>query len=72
MKYLVIEIQTTAGGSVAQIVTIHDTKAEAEQKYHQVLSFAAVSELAYHSVVILNAKGEWEKGETYDHTLTGS
>ena len=72
MKYLVIEIQTTAGGSVAQIVTIHDTKAEAEQKYHQVLSYAAVSDLAYHSVVILNAKGEWEKGETYNHTSINS
>ena len=67
MKYLVIEIQTTEGGSVAQIVTIHDTLAEAEQKYHQVLSYAAVSSLKYHSVVILNSKGEWHKGETYEH-----
>lgn len=68
MKYLVIEIQTAADGAIAQLVTTHDTKAAAEQKYHQILSFAAVSDLAYHSVVILNGKGEWEKGETYDHT----
>lgn len=69
MKYIVIEIQTTAGGSVAQLVTIHDTKAEAEQKFHQILSYAAVSDLTYHSVVILNSKGEWEKGETYVHDI---
>lgn len=68
MKYLVIEIQTTADGSVSQIVTVHSTKQEAEQKFHQILSYAAASDLAYHSAVILNAKGEWEKGETYDHT----
>lgn len=68
MKYIVIEIQTTEGGSVAQLVTIHDTKSEAEQKFHQVLSYAAVSDLAYHSVVILNSKGEWEKGESYAHS----
>lgn len=68
MKYLVIEIQTSTDGSVSQIVTVHSTKQEAEQKFHQILSYAAVSDFAYHSAVILNSKGEWEKGETYDHT----
>lgn len=70
MKYLVIELQTAKDGSVAHLETVYDTKAEAEQKYHQILSYAAVSgeTLSCHSAVILTNKGEWYKGEPYDHS----
>lgn len=68
MKYLLIEIQTGNDGKISNIVTSHDTKPEAETKYHQVLAAAATSNTKYHSAVMLNEKGEWEKGETYDHS----
>ncbi len=70
MKYVVIELQTAKNGTVAHLETVHDTKAEAEQKYHQILSYAAVSgeALSCHSAVILTSNGEWYKGETYDHS----
>lgn len=67
MKYLVIEIQTAADGTVAPLLTVHDTQAEAEQKYHQVLSFASVSDLDYHSAAMLTDQGDWVKSETYNH-----
>lgn len=65
--YLVIEIQQSKEGAVSHLVTQHETQEAAEQKFHQVLAYAAVSNVAYHSAVILNGKGEWIKGETYRH-----
>lgn len=65
MKYIVIEIQTTHDGSVSHIENVYDSRNDAEQKFHQILSYAAVSNLRYHSAVILNDCGEWIKGETY-------
>lgn len=68
MKYLVIEIQTLADGTVANLVTAHNTLADAETKYHQVLAAAVKSNTKYHSSIIITEKGEWLKGETYDHS----
>lgn len=65
MKYIVIEIQSAQDGTVSNIVNVYESRSEAEQKFHQVLSYAAVSDLKYHSVVVLNDRGEWVKGETY-------
>lgn len=69
MKYIVIEVQTANDGTVAYLATVHETKQDAEQKFHQILSYAAVSDKKYHSAVILNDRGEWIKGETYEHDL---
>ena len=68
MKYLVIEIQTLMDGTVANIVTAYDTLADAESKMHQILAAAAKSNTKYHSAIILTERGEWWKGESYDHT----
>lgn len=51
---IIIEIQHYADGTTACITTTHATRAEAEQKYHTVLSFAAVSSVYIHSVVMLD------------------
>lgn len=70
MKYLIMEIQTAADGSVSHLVTDHGSKSEAEQKYHQVLSYAAVSNCAFHSAVMLTDRGDWIKSETFEHEVT--
>lgn len=65
--YLVIEIQKMNGGQLAHLESVHPTLPEAEQKYHTVLSFAAVSNADVHSAVMLDDTGERIKGETYYH-----
>lgn len=65
--YLVIEIQKTSG-SIAHIVTTHSNRNEAEQKYHAVLSAAAVSTVEVHSAVLMFYDGTVFKRESYDHT----
>ena len=67
MKYLVIEIQKSNNGQVSQIVTSHAERAEAEQKYHTVLAYAAVSSVDIHSAVMLTDEGDMIKKETYYH-----
>ena len=66
MKYLVIELQTTEN-SVANIVTTHDTINQAESKFHQILTSAAVSAVPVHSAVILTDEGHLMKHECYKH-----
>lgn len=65
--YLVIEIQKSNDGNLAHLESVHETKEEAEQKYHTVLSFAAVSAIDVHSAVMLDDTGARIKGETYYH-----
>lgn len=57
MKYIVIELQTMDNGSVANIVTAHDTREQAESKYHLVLSAAAVSALPAHAAALIDSEG---------------
>lgn len=66
MKYVVVELQDN-GTQVANIVTSFDSVYQAEQKYHQVLAAAAVSQVPVHSAIMLNSEGQYIKSEGYDH-----
>ena len=57
MKYIVIEMQKNAEGTLTHLVTNHNTLAEAESKYHSILAYAAVSEISIHSATILSEDG---------------
>lgn len=63
--FIVIEIQTST--QVATIVTSHSNRNEAEQKYHQILSAAAVSAVPKHAAVMLTEEGTRLKSECYIH-----
>lgn len=65
--YLVMEIQKSNKGQVSQLVTTHDERADAEQKYHTVLAYAAVSAVDVHSAAMLTDEGDLLKKETYYH-----
>lgn len=67
MKYIVIELQTDINGNVANLVTQHDTKNEAESKYHMVLGAAAVSSVPVHAAVILTNDGDMLDTKCYIH-----
>lgn len=65
MNFIVIELQTTE--TTAVISTTHTDRLQAEQKYHEVLSYAAVSKVPTHGAVMLTSNGTFIKGETYNH-----
>lgn len=67
MKYIVIELQTAANGSVANIVTSHDTREQAESKYHTILAAAAVSSVPCHAAVIVDSEGGFIGARCYQH-----
>ena len=66
MMYYVIEIQTlTESGSI--IPFGFTDRAEAEAKYHTLLSVAAVSSIPKHGAMLFNADGFVLKSEVYNH-----
>ena len=69
MKYLVIELQTNAEGQVGNIITAHDTKLEAEAKYHAVLAAAAASSVLRHGAVMLTNTGTFIASECFSHPV---
>lgn len=68
--YVVVEMQTS-NGVTTQITTVEQNKDVAEQKYHNILSYAAVSSVEIHSAVILNPEGQRIKSECYKHEQVG-
>lgn len=67
MVYIVIEIQAD-DSTAATIVNNYTDRNIAEQKYHNILSAAAVSAVPVHSAVMLTGDGTRIKGETYRHS----
>ena len=65
--YVVIELQKYSDERMGNIVTTHATLNEAESKFHQVLSAAAMSSVLLHSCVLLNEDGYTIKVESYSH-----
>jgi len=67
MKYIVIEIQTAADGTVGNLVTAHETRSEAESKYHSVLASAAISSIPQHAAALLASDGTLVDSRCYEH-----
>ena len=65
--YTVIELQTDSGGTTSVLCTTHETQAEAESKYHTVLSHAAISSVAIHSAAILTPESAVIRNQCYKH-----
>lgn len=65
--FIVIELQTDSEGNVANLVTSHKERNDAEAKYHQILMAGAKSTLSCHSAVMLDERGNLEKSEYYLH-----
>ena len=69
MNYIVMEHQTTDADATSVITTVHSTREEAEQKYHLILSAAAVSGLKCHGALLMSAFGEVLKYEHYPELM---
>lgn len=69
--YIVTEFQTTGDTTSVSNYTFTNVNA-AEQKYHEILSYAAVSTVPLHAVSIFNEYGCVRKNEYYEHPVTES
>ena len=65
MNFIVIELQTTE--TTAALNFVFANRLQAEQKYHEVLSYAAVSSVPVHSAVMITSEGVLIKHESYFH-----
>ena len=66
--YAVMELQKT-NESLSVLTTTFDNRQDAESKFHQVLQYAAVSNVPVHSAVIMSEDGSLLKRESYRHTV---
>lgn len=66
--YIILEIQTNNGSSsVVTPIQTTEQKNDAMSKYHGILTYAAVSSVQCHTVVVLNEQGVVVAKETYFH-----
>lgn len=69
MKYLVIEIQKLADGTVAiPPIASYDNYFDALSRYHTVLAAAAISSVPVHSCVLMSDVGQTLRMDSYDKT----
>ena len=65
--FIVMEVQVFPDGNVSTPCYKFDDRYAAEQKYHAILSSAAVSNLLVHTAFMLTVDGQVIKSETYRH-----
>lgn len=65
--YIVIELQKNAEGQVSNLVTDHNTLAEAESKFYSILASAAINNVPVHSAIIVSEEGFPVKHQCYKH-----
>lgn len=65
MNYIVIEFQTDNDNVTSAIPYVYSDRSVAEQKYHMILSAAAVSGLKYHGAELMDAFGNIVKIDHY-------
>lgn len=64
--YKIVELQTT-DGTTAHVVETANTENEAQSVFHQKLSYAAISTVPIHAVVLLDEKGFTIDRKHYTH-----
>lgn len=67
--YIILEAQTNKNGTLGTLITSYEDQYQAESKYHQVLSAAAVSSLPKHTAFMLTDDGFVIKSECYKHEI---
>ena len=67
-KFIVIELQTNADGSVGILTEKKDEQNVAESVWHSKMSSAAISKVPVHTVLLVKSNGAVLLNGTYDHT----
>lgn len=67
--YIIMEVQVFADDNIGTLCYTYSDKNIAEQKYHSVLSAAAVSTLPRHTCFMLMDNGRVVRSESYEHPV---
>ena len=67
-KFIVVEIQTNADGSVGILTEDKDERNIAESVWHSKMASAAISKVPVHTVLLVKSNGAVLLNGTYDHT----
>ena len=68
MKYIVIEIQRAADGTIAvPPINTYDNLFDALSRYHTILASAAVSAVPVHTACILTEVGQQIRLDSFNH-----
>ena len=65
--FIVIEIQVNDNNEVSTIVTNYATRNEADNQYHTILAYAAISAVKVHTAMIVTADGQLVASDRYIH-----
>lgn len=68
-KYVILEIQTQADGTVTTLVNDFNNIDAAYNKYYTVLAYAAVSNVARHAASLLSNDGTVYESKYFEHPL---
>ena len=68
--FFVIETQVN-GGQGSALVTTHATRNEAESKFHQILQYAAVSQVQKHGAIVMTEDCVLLLHSCYEHEVDG-
>ena len=66
--YIVIELQKN-GDQLANIVTSHNTLADAQYKFHTIAASAAISAIEKHTVILIDDEGFMVNKITFEHPV---
>lgn len=70
MKYIVLEIQKNASGTVSTLATVYDDRPHAEAAFYSLLAVCALSNLQKHGAMLMNENGIVIKSEMYERDVT--
>ena len=65
--YYIIEIQESQDGVPSNIVKTAPSRNEALSVYYSTLSFAAISEVYIHTVIVMDAHGQYLARDSFTH-----
>ena len=65
--YYIIEIQDNPGTSHALLYYTEETRNQAMSKFHAVMTYAAISDVPYHTCLVLDEQGKYIARECYQH-----
>lgn len=71
-KYVVIEMQTNADGTLGNLVSSFDDRNQAESAFHGVLASAAISTLPVHTALLVTNTGLVLNAQRYEHEETAN